>query len=272
MAISSFFKGTRITDNILRIEGVLREYVYLVIGTERALLIDTGCGAGNIKEYVKTLTDLPLTVLVTHGHFDHLGGGYRFGEIYIGRKETKVTAIHYEARQVWRELNENGIQVAFRDMTEIGPIKYHWLYDGMFFDLGDTVAECIVCPGHTAETYAVLLKKERILLIGDACHSITYLFFGNSYTVRAYKEKLLHLKQREGEWDRLLLSHPVGEAPKEMLDEVIHVCDEILCGNTSQIPFEFRGFSGLIAKPVDKNMLRMDGKLGNIIYNPKRIY
>jgi glyoxylase-like metal-dependent hydrolase (beta-lactamase superfamily II) len=46
---------------------------YLVIGTEQAALIDTGMGIGNIQTEVKRLTDLPVIVINTHGHFDHIG-------------------------------------------------------------------------------------------------------------------------------------------------------------------------------------------------------
>ena len=48
--------------------------MYLVEGTEKAALIDTGYGVGNLKGYIKTLTEKPLIVLITHGHLDHVAG------------------------------------------------------------------------------------------------------------------------------------------------------------------------------------------------------
>ncbi len=56
--------------------------MYLVIGQDSALLIDTGTGAGNLLECVRTITTLPLIVVNTHGHPDHAGSNYRFEEIY----------------------------------------------------------------------------------------------------------------------------------------------------------------------------------------------
>ena len=46
----------------------------LVIGKERALLFDLGIGADDFGAAARTLTDLPLTVILSHGHIDHIGG------------------------------------------------------------------------------------------------------------------------------------------------------------------------------------------------------
>ena len=48
---------------------------YLILGCEKALLLDTGMGlGGNIRLLVEQLTKLPITVVNTHSHFDHTGG------------------------------------------------------------------------------------------------------------------------------------------------------------------------------------------------------
>ncbi len=54
---------------------------YLLIGKTYALLIDTGLGIGNIKKEVDLLTDLPVKVVTTHVHWDHIGGHSLFGDI-----------------------------------------------------------------------------------------------------------------------------------------------------------------------------------------------
>jgi glyoxylase-like metal-dependent hydrolase (beta-lactamase superfamily II) len=48
--------------------------VSLVIGPEKAALIDTGCGIGNLRQAVEEVTDKPVIVINTHTHLDHLGG------------------------------------------------------------------------------------------------------------------------------------------------------------------------------------------------------
>ena len=57
--------------------------MYLLEGDEAALLIDCGTGIGNAAETVRELTDKPLTVAITHGHFDHDGAAALFPEIHL---------------------------------------------------------------------------------------------------------------------------------------------------------------------------------------------
>ena len=67
------FKSVKVTDRITRIE---MPYVcaYLIEGDDKAILLDTGFGYGDLKAFVDTLTTLPYEVILTHGHPDHAGG------------------------------------------------------------------------------------------------------------------------------------------------------------------------------------------------------
>ena len=85
--MKQYFLSNKVSGHVIRIKGLLNEYMYLITGEKQALLVDTGCGAGNIKEYIAGLTQLPVVVMATHGHYDHIGGSSRFPEIYIGQKE-----------------------------------------------------------------------------------------------------------------------------------------------------------------------------------------
>ena len=60
-------------------------YMYLLEGTREALLIDTGYGSFSLKKAVHELTALPVTVLLTHGHLDHIGGSAEFEHVKYGR-------------------------------------------------------------------------------------------------------------------------------------------------------------------------------------------
>ena len=55
---------------------------YLIVGTERALLFDTGLGIGDIRAAVSELTDLDIVVVNSHTHYDHVGGNHLFGSVY----------------------------------------------------------------------------------------------------------------------------------------------------------------------------------------------
>ena len=66
---------------------------YLILGTERAILFDTGMGIGNIRTEVQRLTDLPVVVINSHSHYDHVGDNHRFAQIWAFDDDDKVARI-----------------------------------------------------------------------------------------------------------------------------------------------------------------------------------
>ncbi len=61
--------------------------VFLLVGTERALLLDTGVGIGDLRGLVEQITDKPYDVAVSHGHMDHVGGAAWFDRIWLNEKD-----------------------------------------------------------------------------------------------------------------------------------------------------------------------------------------
>ena len=79
-------------------------------------------------------------------------------------------------------------------------------------------------------------------------------------------------KETDGRYDRVLVSHGLGEGPVDMIDDVISVCNEVLAGTADNLPFQSPFGNGLIAKAMSfEEFGRADGGAGNIIYNPARI-
>ena len=119
----------------------------------------------------------------------------------------------------------------------------------------------------------MLLREERTLLTGDACNTFTFLFDDYSEHLTAYEKNLKELKRKtEGKFDRVYLSHGESPLPKELLDGVLQVCEDIKNKNTDDVPFQFMGKTAFIAKAVTREMNRVDGGLGNIVYSPDRIW
>src|SRR5258708_7322752 len=57
-------------------------FSYLIVGEKRALLFDSGFGIGHIDAVVKRLTPLPVIVLNSRTHYEHVGGNFAFSEIF----------------------------------------------------------------------------------------------------------------------------------------------------------------------------------------------
>ena len=94
----TYYKPLKIAENIYHIYEPGNVNTTLIIGEEKALLIDTGYGFGDLAAFVRTLTDKPLEVVLTHGHTDHCGGNYEFPTVYMNLMDVP-TYLWYEATQ-----------------------------------------------------------------------------------------------------------------------------------------------------------------------------
>src|SRR5829696_4830963 len=106
MRMQEWFEAWEAESGIFVIEEPLHaECVksYLIVGEERAALIDTGMGVGDIAAVVRELTDKPVTVLLSHAHWDHIGGNTGFSELLIHRAEANTLPAGYpnERMQRW---------------------------------------------------------------------------------------------------------------------------------------------------------------------------
>ena len=87
MTASSWFQTHPIDDHCWAIDDHGIDVMYLLTGSEHALLIDTGMGIGDLAGLVKTLTDLPVWVVNTHGHVDHVSGNGQFRQVHISTED-----------------------------------------------------------------------------------------------------------------------------------------------------------------------------------------
>lgn len=273
----NFFKSKKISESVTRIFGPTAELMYLVEGSDKAALIDTGTGIGNLSEYVKQLTNKPITVILTHGHVDHASGAPNFEEIYMNHADDEVYKEHIDF-----EVRKGYVQAQYRDFGKIVesdyvPQKsssvYKELSEGDIFDLGGITLEIYNAAGHTPGQMAVLFKEERMLMTGDAANQATFLFDKFSQDITSYEKSMKELLSKtDGKFDKILLSHGTGDAPKELLENIIQLCEDIKAKNADDVPFDFMGQRAYIAKKANEQFERVDGGVGNIIYSKEKIY
>ena len=85
-----WFTIEKVSDSITRITDITGVSMFLAEGTDGAVLIDTGCGIGDLKKVVDSLTTKPVKVLLTHGHVDHALGAALFDEIYMSSLDNDI--------------------------------------------------------------------------------------------------------------------------------------------------------------------------------------
>lgn len=272
------FRYEKVSDSVTRIFGISGEMWYLVTGNDKAALLDTGSGIGHMKPLIDKLTDKPLIILLSHGHVDHASGAPEFDcPIYMNPADDAVYELHkgIEIRKEGLEETPAEILDKLEDSDYIPVRKEPFLplKQGDTFDLGGLTVETFACAGHTPGSVVFLLREERIAVLGDACNFFTFLFFDYCLPIETFRQNLLTLKdQLQGRFDRVLLNHGDGNAPSAILNGVISVCDDIISGNTDDIPFVFRGEPALIAKAVDLSTgQRVDGGIGNVVYSKSNI-
>ena len=144
--------------------------MYLVLGSKRAILMDTGSGLYPIKPVVdKIIKDRELIVVNTHSHFDHIGGNEEFGEVYIHKKEASI--IKKQSNVFFLKDSPMKIVELYNEKKfKINPTKsVISIEDGEIFDLGGIKLTVIHTPGHSNGSICLLTDKGE-LFTGDTAH------------------------------------------------------------------------------------------------------
>ena len=189
-------------DGFFRIGSPEGVFSYLIVGSERAALIDTGYGLGDLKAAVDSLTALPLIIINTHGHCDHVGGNARFDvPCYIHPEDMELARRHtapelrrenalrlsqsrnYETGELFNALPEDFDTDAY---CALGAGKLKSAREGMRFDLGGAELELVETPGHTAGGLSVLWREKKLLFVGDASNFFVWLFARESTGRQSY--------------------------------------------------------------------------------------
>jgi glyoxylase-like metal-dependent hydrolase (beta-lactamase superfamily II) len=147
---------------------------YLFIGEDKVLLFDTGLGLGNIKELILNLTELPIVVLNSHSHYDHIGGNYLFDSI-VG-VNTDFSNINDEGmtHEALLSFYKNAYSWSNNYVSCMPPnyfihpfIKDKFVNDKDKIELGELTLEIIRTPGHTPDGLCLFDKRDSILFSGD---------------------------------------------------------------------------------------------------------
>ncbi len=277
---NKFFMTTEVNDYVTRITGLGGENAYLIRGSERALLFDGLTGVGSLKAFVRELTDLPVFLVLSHGHPDHEGAAFEYGECFINPDDIGLMysefACGIEGRYNYVTAPsplkpDTKNVVTMEDVLPPVPVKTWPVYDGDVFNLGGVQLEVIQVPGHTRGTIVLLDRKARIVYSGDAINPNTLMNLYGSTTIEEYKESVLHLKEYQKDFDVMYGGHGLDGIPASIIDDALMLCDKILDGTDASIEEMGLGGIGYLAAERGPEFLPVYGGFSNIVYSKRNI-
>lgn len=195
--------------------------IYLILGLEKALLIDTGSGLFPIKPVIDRLIEnRELMVINTHSHFDHRGSNDEFETVYIHENEVRIASLPFDIsilKDSPKKIVErySKIRFVYQPSINVEPLN-----DGDRFDLGNISVEVIHTPGHSIGSIS-LLTSNKELFTGDTAH------YGTMYLPRMKEfhiilESISRLKQlcQAGIVQEIYPSHEDFAIGRELLDDL----------------------------------------------------
>jgi glyoxylase-like metal-dependent hydrolase (beta-lactamase superfamily II) len=233
---------------------------YLIVGTKKALLFDTGMGISNIQAVVAGLTKLPVSVVNSHTHNDHVGDNWRFTDIY--GMDTDFTRANARGSKDDAQAELAPDQVCGALPAGFDAKSYttkpfhitHWLHDGDDLDLGERSLKVIGTPGHTPDAIVLLDENNGLLFTGDTFYLGPIWLFRPETNLDAYMASVQKLAAMAPRLQLLLPAHNTPVADPTYLPKVVTAMQQVRRGDVKSIPkdgkreYVFDGFSFLMAQ------------------------
>ena len=175
------FRVSKIREGVYSILDAGDSSFYVVEGKERVAVIDTGVTfGGKIMPLIRTLTDKPLVLILTHAHFDHMYHADEFDTVYMCHEELNLSSdILYGSM--------NGKKIKLNETIPMDT--------GSVIDLGDHLLEICRVGGHTPGSVVVYDSINELLFTGDAIGSGygVWMQVPGALTLREYLDNLIFL-------------------------------------------------------------------------------
>lgn len=244
-------------------------WMHLIVGQERALLIDTAFGIGDLRGLVETLTDKPVDVVNTHFHGDHSAGNGQFETVFIHKYDIPYLEMSEKAEN--RLLPAPGTYRE-EDIIPLRSAKHIAMEDGFVFRLGEGhEVEVIHMPGHAAGGCMLLDRKYNLLFSGDAVVFTPTLIIGRFpapyypeyLTVTAFRDALKKALPRCKNVKKLYTGHSVQGISPVYLTDMMDCCEKIIAHPDQYETYDY------VSDPSQKQIMCVGHAM--IVYTNDRI-
>jgi glyoxylase-like metal-dependent hydrolase (beta-lactamase superfamily II) len=215
---------------------------YLIVGDKQAVLFDTGMGINDVRKVTAKLTKLPIIVLNSHTHNDHVGGNWQFDTIYgmdtdftranaRGSREDAQSEVAPD--QICGELPKGFDRKTYATR----PWKITaYRHDGDRIDLGGRSLEVVATPGHTPDAISLLDGDHGLLFTGDTYYPGTIWLYRPETDLDAYGASIRRLAALAPRIKMVLGAHNIPVAPPSVLPELVTAFEAVRSGKIHAIP------------------------------------
>lgn len=199
-------------------------HCYLLCGAASAVLIDTGLGVANIKEIVDTLTDLPVLVITTHIHWDHIGGHRYFSDIAVFEKEEKWLSEKFPIPLQVVKKNLTCKPCTFPESFDLDSYQVYQgtpakiLKDGELISLGNRQLQVIHTPGHSPGHCCFYEAERKYLFSGDLIYQGCLDAFYPTTDPQLFLQSLEKIQNLS--LNKILPGHHTLHIPVDMADKI----------------------------------------------------
>jgi hydroxyacylglutathione hydrolase len=261
---SSWFSFKEIEKNVWVIDDHKAVNVYLIIGKDSSLVVDTGMGTADLHSMINKLTDKPLIVVNTHGHPDHAGANYQFNRVYVHPADSAAARACNlpENRENAASSMLRGESPAKDQLFSKSPVytKLVPVHEGHVFDLGGRIIRVIETPGHTPGSICLLDVNDKLLFSGDNNNSLVWLFLNGCSPLHEYLKTLEKQEKMISAFTTLLPGHGIPEPSGFIADQI--ACVKSILNGTCKSE-EYKSFAG-------KSRICISGK-ASVAYNPDNL-
>ena len=215
---------------------------YLIVGEKRALLFDTGMGISDVKKVTAELTKLPIIVLNSHTHDDHVGGNWQFDIVY--GMDTDFTRKNAQGSREDAQAEITPDQICGTLPKGFDPKAYatrpwkitKYIHDGEQLDLGGRTIEVIATPGHTPDSISLIDRSHGLLFTGDTYYPAPIWLFRPETDLDAYAKSIRKLAALTPQVKMVLGAHNIPVASPDVLSRLVTAFDEVRAGKVLSTP------------------------------------
>jgi len=195
-------------------------------------------GLDTISRVVRELTKLPVVVLNSHTHPDHIGGNTEFSDILaMDTRYTRNNAAHgYLHDDVKWEVSPASFCLSRLPKEDtahyyIKPFKVaQFIKNGHIINLGGRKLQVIATPGHTPDAICLYDKQAGYLWCGDSFYEGPILLSGEGTDLKAYQHSINRMAQLAAKSTRVLPAHNLPIAKPMLIKQAAKEFNQIVTG------------------------------------------